>query len=106
MNSLIPLLTVSVIGGILELGRAGVHRVTGGDEVFDRSLQRDEVQPRPDRRRVVLKSRLRISGRLWRARPRGALGVSDHAVAVDRLLRSTVGSLGASVVKPAGPDRA
>ena len=44
MNSLIPLLTVSVIAGFCELRGGGVHRRAGRDEVVDRALQRDEVQ--------------------------------------------------------------
>ena len=84
MNSLMPLLTVSVIAGFCELRVGGVHRVAGGDEVLDRALDRDEVQAglaAVDGVEVAADDqRLAVA-----ARPGGGLGVADHAVAVDRL---------------------
>ena len=82
--------------GVLQLRAGGVHRRPGGDEVGDRPLQRDEVQP----------GQAAVGGvevaaqdeRLAAAAGRGrGLGVPDHPVAGDRLPEQ-VRSLSASVV--------
>ena len=84
MNSLMPLLTVSVIAGFWSCAMSGVHRVAGGDKVLDRALDRDEVKSglaAVDGVEVAADDQ-------WfavPAGPGGGLGVSDDAVVVDRL---------------------